>query len=90
MSAFFALLALVPTLVALVSLYGLVADPADVQSTVEDSLRRPRPRCVTWSATKLETVVESEPSGLRTGVIVGLALALWSASSGTKHLMGGR
>src|ERR687890_843909 len=53
--AFFALLALVPSLVALVSVYGLV--------------------------------VESEPSGLRLGVAVGLALALWSASSGVKHLI---
>ena len=36
--AFYALLALVPTLVALVSLYGLVADPSDIERTVDDLL----------------------------------------------------
>ena len=46
--AFFALLALVPALVALVSVYGLVADPADIQRNVDDLLaggpgRGPRP-----------------------------------------------
>ena len=86
--AFFALLSLVPSLVALVSLYGLVADPADVQRSVEDSLQAAPAEVRDLVSTQLETVVESEPSGLRTGVIVGLALALWSASSGMKHLMG--
>src|SRR5918997_1721191 len=36
--AFFALLALVPSLVALVSVYGLVAEPADIQRNIEDAL----------------------------------------------------
>jgi membrane protein len=86
--AFFALLALVPTLVALVSLYGLVADPADVQSTVEDSLRAAPTEVRDLVSSQLESVIDSSPSGLRAGVFVGLALALWSASSGMKHLMG--
>ena len=37
--AFFALLALVPSLVALVSVYGLVADPSDVQRITDDALQ---------------------------------------------------
>lgn len=86
--AFFALLALVPTLVALVSLYGLVADPADVQSTVEDSLRAAPAEVRDLVSSQLESIIETSPSGLRVGVAVGLALALWSASSGMKHLMG--
>ena len=36
--AFFGLLALIPALVALVSLYGLFADPADVERQMEDTL----------------------------------------------------
>ena len=39
-------------------------------------------------SSQLEAVVGSSPSGLRLGVVVGLALALWSASSGMAHLMG--
>ena len=36
--AFYGLLALVPALVALVSVYGMVADPADIQRNVDDVL----------------------------------------------------
>jgi membrane protein len=86
--AFFALLALVPSLVALVSIYGLIADPADVQSSVDDALRAAPTEVQELVSSQLESVVNSEPSGLRLGVVVGLALALWSASSGMKHLMG--
>lgn len=86
--AFFALLALVPSLVALVSIYGLVADPTDVQRTTEDALQAAPTEVQDLVSSQLEAVVDSQPSGLRIGVIVGLALALWSASSGMKHLMG--
>lgn len=86
--AFFALLALVPTLVAVVSLYGLVADPADVQRTVDDTLQAAPAEVRDLVSSQLESVIDSSPSGLRLGVFAGLALALWSASSGMKHLMG--
>ena len=86
--AFFALLALVPTLVALVSVYGLVADPSDIQRTTDDVLRAAPSEVRELVSSQLEAVVESSPSGLRLGVITGLAVALWSASSGMAHLMG--
>jgi membrane protein len=86
--AFFALLALVPTLVAVVSLYGLVADPSDVQRAVDDTLQAAPAEVRDLVSSQLESVIDSSPSGLRIGVFVGLALALWSASSGMKHLMG--
>lgn len=86
--AFFALLALVPTLVALVSVYGLVADPADIQRNIEDVLSAAPTEVRELVSSQLESIVESEPSGLRLGAIVGLLVALWSASSGVKHLIG--
>ena len=86
--AFFALLALVPTLVALVSVYGLVADPADIQRNIDDVLRAAPTEVRELVSSQLESIVESEPSGLRVGAIVGLLVALWSASSGVKHLIG--
>jgi membrane protein len=86
--AFFALLALVPTLVALVSVYGLVADPADIQRNIEDVLSAAPTEVRELVSSQLETIVESEPSGLRVGAIIGLLVALWSASSGVKHLIG--
>lgn len=86
--AFFALLALVPSLVALVSVYGLVAEPADIQRNIEDALAAAPTEVQDLVSSQLSSIVESEPSGLRLGVAVGLVLALWSASSGVKHLIG--
>ena len=86
--AFFALLALVPSLVALVSIYGLVADPADIQANIDEALSAAPAEVRDLVSSQLSSIVESEPSGLRVGVAVGLALALWSASSGMKHLIG--
>src|SRR5918997_117311 len=85
--AFFALLALVPSLVALVSVYGLVAEPADIQRNIEDALAAAPTEVRDLVSSQLSSIVESEPSGLRLGVAVGLVLALWSASSGVKYLI---
>lgn len=86
--AFFTLLALVPALVALVSVYGLVADPSDVQRLTEDALQAAPTEVQDLVTAQLDSVVNSQPSGLRVGAIVGVVVALWSASSGMQHLMG--
>lgn len=86
--AFFALLALVPALVALVSVYGLVADPEGIERDVDDLLAAAPQEVRDLMTTQMSSIVESSPSGLRLGAIVGLAVALWSASSGVKHLIG--
>jgi membrane protein len=85
--AFFALLALVPALVALVSVYGLVADPADIQRNVEDVLAAAPTEVRDLVQSQLSSIVDSSPQGLRLGAIAGLVVALWSASSGMKHLI---
>jgi membrane protein len=86
--AFFALLALVPTLAALVSLYGLVADPAEIQRNIEDVLAAAPQEVRDLVTSQLHALVDSSPSGLKIGAIAGLVVALWSASSGVKHLIG--
>jgi membrane protein len=85
--AFFALLALVPALVALVSVYGLVADPADIQRNVEDVLAAAPTEVRDLVQSQLSSIVDSSPQGLRLGALAGLVVALWSASSGMKHLI---
>jgi membrane protein len=85
--AFFALLALVPALVALVSVYGLVADPADIQRNVEDVLAAAPTEVRDLVQSQLSSIVDSSPQGLRLGALAGLVVALWSASSGIKHLI---
>jgi membrane protein len=85
--AFYGLLALVPTLVAFVSSYGLVADPSQVQRNVDDALAAAPAEVRDLVESQLQKIVEGEPSGLRLGAIVGLVVALWSASAGMKHLI---
>lgn len=85
--AFYAMLALVPTLVALVSLYGLVADPADIQRNVDDVLAAAPTEVRDLVESQLSSIVEASSSGLRLGALIGLAAALWSASSGMKNLI---
>jgi membrane protein len=86
--AFFALLALVPTLVALVSMYGLVADPSDIESNIEGVMSAAPVEVQELVSSQLSTIVDTEPTGLQLGAVAGLLVALWSASSGTKNLMG--
>jgi membrane protein len=86
--AFFAMLSLVPTMVALVSLYGLFADPEDIERSVEDTLQAAPDEVRQLVTSQLSTIVDSSSSGLRVGATVGIVVALWSASAGMKHLMG--
>jgi membrane protein len=85
--AFFALLALVPGLVAVVSLYGLIANPSDIQRNVDDVLAAAPQEVRDLIQSQLSSIVASSPRGLGFGVVAGVALALWSASSAMKHLI---
>ncbi len=85
--AFFALLALVPALLAIVSVYGLVADPAEVSSQIDDALAAAPTEVRDLVDQQLTSVTEQSSGGLGLGLVVGLVLALWSASGGMKHLM---
>jgi len=87
--AFYAMLAIFPAIAAFISLYGLFADPVAVQSQL-NSLGAFLP---TEVLTLLEGAVSSFASKGRTqlnmAALIGFALALWSAKSGTSSLMTG-
>ena len=85
--AFFALFAIFPALSALISLYGLTADPA----TVEQQFRM---FGSVLPAQAYDVVIEqihriSAASGgtLGWGLALSLGLALWSANAGTQAMM---
>lgn len=85
--AFYAVLALVPALVALVSVYGLVGDPTQIERHVKDltgALPQDARRLI---ISQLRTIVSSSSSGLSAGAVIGGVGALWSASSAMKHLI---
>ena len=87
--AFYGLLALFPLISAIVSIYGLVADPQTVQQQVADLggiLPQDTRQIVDEQLTR---VTASANTALTVGVIFGLVLTLWSAGAGTKALIEG-
>jgi membrane protein len=85
--AFYGLLALVPALVAMVSIYGLFANPEDVERTVNDSLAAAPVEVQDLVSQQLDSIVTGASSALTVGAIIGVAAALWSVSAGMKHLI---
>jgi membrane protein len=85
--AFFALLALFPALVAIVSLYGLVADPSEVSRQIRELTAALPPEARTLIVDQVRQVAEQAPSSLGRTAVIGIALALWSASAGMRWLL---
>jgi len=85
--SFYAVLALFPGLLALVSLYGMIADPADVESFIS-SIASLLPSSA-WLTLRdeLHTLVSTPGSSLSLGFLVSTVGALWSASSGVEELV---
>ncbi|MEQ8718466.1 MAG: YihY/virulence factor BrkB family protein [Acidimicrobiales bacterium] len=78
--AFYALLAIPAVAVALLSLYGLVADPRDIRNQIESNLSGLSESSRSVIIEQLEGITSSSSGGLATGLVVGVALALWTAS----------
>jgi membrane protein len=86
-AAFYALLSIFPTLTAVVSLYGLIADPGTVAREVTAMQGLLPPEAVALIATWLKAFVEGSPSRFGIGLLVSVLLAFWSAWSATGMLM---
>jgi len=85
--AFYATLALFPGLSVLLSLYGLVFNPVSVVPQL-DLLHNLLPtEAFTLIAQRVNALVSHERDNLQLGVWIGTAVALWSASTGTKSLL---
>jgi membrane protein len=85
-AAFFVVLAIFPGLAALVSLYGLVGNPAHI-TTFVDSLNQIVPNeVVQLIHTHVQELLGRPQTNLST-FLIGLAIALWSATSGMKALI---
>jgi membrane protein len=85
--AFFMMLAIVPALVAVVSIYGLVAEPSEVEGQVGDLTEALPTEARDLIVTQLRDVVRTSSTGLGFAAVGGIAVALWSASSGMKQMI---
>jgi membrane protein len=83
---FYVLLAIFPALAALISIYGFIADPGQIWSHV-NSMSDVLPGGMTQVlGEQMKRLATQDRSALSIGFVVGLAVALWSASSGMKAL----
>ena len=85
--AFYGLLAVFPGLVALVGIYGLVADPARVESHAAALSAILPPQASEILMTQLRDLASTDRTALGIGAIGGILLALWSASAAVRTLM---
>jgi membrane protein len=85
--AFYAVIAIFPAMVALLSIYGLVSDPADVTRQIND-LSAGLPHDVrNLLVNQLQSVASTSSSSLGFGLVFSVLAALWAASKGMKALM---
>src|SRR6201981_1904077 len=83
---FYALLALFPALAALVSIYGLFADPASIQQHL-DSIAGILPGgAVDVVRDQLNRLTAQSGGTLGISFLIGLVISLWSANGGIKAL----
>lgn len=87
--AFYAFLALIPALVAVVSLYGLVADPTDVTRQVNGLAGALPHEARAFITSQLHSIIASNSAGVTLALVVGIAVAAWSASAAMGSLVRG-
>jgi membrane protein len=87
--AFYAFLALVPALVAFISIYGLVANPANVTQQVRNVASALPKEVQNFLVYQLTSIIHANRAGVSITLIVAIALALWSSSGGMAALVTG-
>jgi len=85
--AFYGMLAVVPALIAAITLYGLAADPREVQELVGMATREVSGGAATILQDQLTQIVSTSSRTLSLGLAASLAAALWSASAGIGNLL---
>jgi membrane protein len=86
-TAFYALLSIFPGMSALISIYGLVADPATIETQLNSFSGVLPQEALKLLSDQLHALVAAPRDKLGLGLLVSLLIALWSATSGTGSLM---
>lgn len=84
---FYGLLSLFPAVTVLVSLYGLIADPADISHHLQMLGTLLPQGALTIIGDQVTRIAQSDQSKLSIAAIVGVLVALWSANSAMKAMM---
>ena len=85
--AFYGLLAVFPGLIALVAIYGLAFDPSQVEQQAGVLKGVLPPEAADILLGQLHDLTTTDSTALGVGAVVGILVALWSASAGMRTLM---
>jgi membrane protein len=85
--AFFALLSAIPAMGALVALYGLFAEPTDVANELTDLFGADLGPGRQFLLDQLNRLTTASTGSLTVAAVIAVLVALWSASSGVRHLL---
>jgi membrane protein len=84
---YYLLVALFPALAALVSVYGLVENPAGMTNDVQSLSGILPPSIVTLTGDELRQLVSASSGSLSLGAVIGIAIALFSCMRGMTGMM---
>jgi membrane protein len=85
--AFYAMLAIFPAIIAVVTVYGMVANPNQVQSQVSQFTKSLPSGAGDLLTSQLTNVVQAGRQALSIGLVLSLLALLWSVSSGVQGLI---
>ncbi|MEO6653116.1 MAG: YihY/virulence factor BrkB family protein [Ilumatobacteraceae bacterium] len=85
--AFYAFLALIPALAAMVSILGLVAQGQDATKLINDLFGALPGDAKSLIDGQLQAISDQSSNSLSFGLVIGIALSIWSASGAVGQLM---
>lgn len=86
---FYGILAIFPAITALVSIYGLFADPASIQDQLAHLSGVLPEGAISIIGDQVKRIAAQGGGALSFGFVTGLGVALWSANAGVKALFDG-
>jgi membrane protein len=86
---FYGLLAIFPALIAVVTLYGLVADPETISAQLSDATAALPSEASDLVTSQLAAVAAVDPGRLSVGLVVSLAATVWASAGGVRALATG-
>jgi membrane protein len=86
---FYSFLAFVPAIIVIVTIYGLVADPADIRRQVHNFASALPNEVERFIEQQITSIGSASGAGVSITLVIAIALALWSASGGMASLVTG-
>ena len=87
--AFYAFLALVPTIIVAITLYGVFADPTELEQRLGDNAGAVPAEVRTLLVAQVKAIAAGGTTSRTAAVLIGTLVALWTASAGINSLVRG-